>query len=416
MNKKVLILTHNHGRDVFFDKLLEQELSNRGHKTWLRGYLKGDKAAVCAIKPDIVVLPEIRCEYTRDFAYQLKQWGVQVVVRLCEVAITEDSIPKISDAYRRAIFGNWPANHCADLVLAWGAKTKKLLSQYGSFSSEKIHAIGGIAFDQYIGKPLPPIVERNDDKERIMFCTGFAYADRNQEYSMPEALPEDPLHSELVQTDRASRSKYIDMVKWFISKHSDKYHIEVKPHAGEKELVYKKMLGDSVVLNAMTGFQALYNAEYFVHAGSTMAFEAHLVNRPAFSFSNVCQDVVVSKISPSFDTKEKLFKAIEKTPSGKSNANPEIISRLAEYYGPVDGNAYIRAADLIDSMPRNTTSVPDVYPKASSPRYLTGDVIIDMMQWSCEGCHNAYFVKSRHREMVKCPYCGIANVRVQIGA
>lgn len=410
--KKVVILSHNMHRDRMFDIMLSQELNNRMQPTWVRRYLDNDRKAICTIKPHIVILPEIRCEYTRDLAMELKSWGVQVVVKMCEVGITEESLPHIKDDYRRAIFGNWPVNHCADMVLVWGPKTKKLICQYGSYDGSKVHAVGGMAFDQY-SHMKPDIPRPKTDKKIVLFATGFAYADRNPEYSVPEALTTDSLHGDIVQADRDGREKWFKMISAFCEKYSDEWHIQIKPHGGEYYTVYHSAFKDKAqVFGDMSGHESLIHPDVVVHAGSTLAYEAHLLNKPAFNYANVCQDVIVSKISPCFDDADEFFKAFDAAELGKSNANPEIIKNLeTNYYGPVDGKAYLRSADLVLSLPANRPMVPDMWKPMMETKYPSKEVVPRAMVWPCGGCGNVFYVTNEHREMAKCPFCGIACVK-----
>lgn len=396
-------------RDRHFDELLYHELLSRGQAVWLLQYLQKDFEYLTTIKPDVVIVPEIRIEYGRDMAWQLKQYGCQVICRCCEVGITEESIPSITDGYRRAIFGNWPMNECLDQMWAWGPKMAKAMAEHGSVDSVKIKAVGGVPFDQYF-LPPPPKLKRPSDKPIVLFATGFAYADRNRAYSMPEAFEGDDIHTQIIDTDRAGRGKWLDMMPKFVGRFKDRWHIQVKPHVGERGRAYGTILKNTVQhLNHISGFTALQNTDCVVHAGSTMGYEAHLLGRPAFNVHNVCMDVIVAKVSPNFSDDEKFFEAFEKVEIGKSNANMEIIKNLDGYYGPVDGKAYIRTADLVCALPERKSHIPDEWPPWRTPKYKTKDVLTGAYGWNCTGCGNKYLVL-RKRELVKCPYCGVGNV------
>jgi surface carbohydrate biosynthesis protein len=411
--KKVIIYTHNPIRDPITDDCLTVALRNMGHHVWRRNYLDCDKNMVVYIKPDIIIMPEIRCEYSRDFAKQCKDWGVQVVVRPCEVGISEESIPAISDDYRRAIFGeNWPVGDMVDLFLAWGPKMKDLFVKYGGIQEEKVAVVGGLAFDQFFLPEPPDKVERTE-KKRVMFATGFAYADRNPQYSVPEALHGDPIHREMVETDQRGRSKWFDLIKRFHAERGDTWEIWVKLHPGEKEEVYRAILKDAVeICPALPPVRALKYVDCIVHAGSTMAYEAHLKDMPAINLKNVCQDVVVSKISPNVDTFEELVDGIDTLDLTRSNADPNIIAQLErDYYGTTDGKASERAAQAIDLLPESETSVPDEWPASHEMKYMSPGVLKNVEQWTCRGCNHAYSVQGP-REMIKCPFCGIANVKM----
>jgi len=68
--KKVLILSHIPMRDEIVDNLIGNELS-KDHMVWVASILQNPRQVICTVKPDIVLLPEIRLEFTRDLARYL---------------------------------------------------------------------------------------------------------------------------------------------------------------------------------------------------------------------------------------------------------------------------------------------------------------------------------------------------------
>ena len=415
--KKIIVYTHNPVRDSITDDCLCVALRKEGHMVWKRTYLDMDRDAVVMIKPDLVVLPEIRCEYSVDFAKRCKEWGIQIVVRPCEVGISAESIADIKEDYRRAIFGeNWPVNNYIDLVLCWGPRMAELFVEHSKMDHEKMAVVGGIAFDQFFLPPPAQEVKRTE-KKRVMFATGFAYADRNPQYSVPEARPGDDVHRDMVETDSRVRSQWFKMIKRFWAEHSNEWEVYVKVHPGERPAVYAAVLKDTVVFCPPNSpsVAALQHFDIVVHAGSTMAYEAHLMKTPAINLLNVCQDVIVSKISPNVTTFEELTEAIKTTPLGQSNADGAIIEILErDYYGTVDGKASERAAEEISKLTDFSLSkatIPNTWPQSSELKYLTPCILKDVEVWFCKGCGTRYNVQGP-REMVKCPCCGIANVKM----
>lgn len=411
--KKILFFTHNPYRDSLSDNLVNNALREAGHEVWSRGYLQNDKQMITCIKPDVVVLPEIRCEYTLDLAKQLKAWGCKVVVKMCEVGITRESIPHISLEYQKAIFGNFPFTDHIDLMLGWGPEMCRLQIGYANVPEVKIAPVGGLQFDQYFLSPPPPQFTMPNYKPNVLFATGFAYAERNKEYAMPEAMPGDKIHAEMVNKDIKGRSLWFNSIKKFHERFGQFWNILVKPHAGERAYSYEKILdGIATVIPPMSGFQALQISTAVVHSGSTMAYEAHLMGRPAFNFGNVCEDVVVSQISPNSSTIDELISQFSTANFTRSNANPAVIKNLEdEYYGPVDGKAHIRAAEAISALPEPKTNIPDIYPVNTEVKYMTDGIILSVSQWTCASCGQSFF-SQMHREMIKCPYCGIACTRI----
>lgn len=415
--KKIIVFTHNIVRDPITDDCLSVELKKQGHSVFRRAFLADDKNMVLCTKPDIIVLPEIRCEYTRDYAKQCRDWGIKVVVRPCEVGISEESLETISEDYKRAIFGNWDINNCIDLMLCWGPKMADMFAKYGNIEASKITTVGGLAFDQFFLPEFPEEIQPSS-KRRVLFATGFAYADRNAEYAVPEALPNDPLHRNMVAIDAKGRSEWFKVIKRFWAEHGNDWDISVKLHPGEKEEVYRTVLKDTVsYCPNWPVVRALRHYDVVVHAGSTMAFEAHLLKKPAINLMNVCQDVIVSKISPNASSYEEMVDLLKKSvPSAgcelKSNADQSIVDILKrDYYGTCDGKASERAANAISSMPDAETKIPDDWPKSDDMKYITDCILTCVEQWQCRGCGHNYHVRGP-REMVKCPFCGIANAKI----
>jgi len=289
---------------------------------------------------------------------------------------------------------------------------RDLFAAHSDIQNEKLVSVGGIAFDQFFLPPPPEQIQRSS-KKRVLFATGFAYADRNPQYSMPEAMPGHKLHQEIVAVDLAARSKWFAIIKEFWAKRGDDWEIWIKPHPGERPEVYTTVLRDTFSMcPQIPPVRALHHVDAVIHAGSTMAYEAHLVHKPAFNLLNVCQDVIVSAISPPIQSAQELIDALDNADLTQSNAHAETIATLErDYYGPVDGNASERAADFIDAMPPNPTAIPDEWPPIKEAKYLTDCVLQNIESWHCSGCGNSYTVQGP-REMVKCPFCGIANVKM----
>jgi surface carbohydrate biosynthesis protein len=410
--KKILYFSHNPARDFTSDSILIAKLKERGYMTWLSTFLQGDGERITIIQPDIVILPEIRCEYSKYIADKCKEFGVQVVVKMCEFGISEESLPNISEHYKTAIFGRFPVNDCVDRFLAWGPRMKDMMVEHNRIDPAKIAVCGGFQFDQYF---LPEYPMEEKKKKIMLLVAGFAYADRNKDYSIPEADVGSPLHKYMVEKDQKGRGKWLEAIPKIVAKYGDEYRIRVKIHPGEKPEPYQVHLRgvEADLVMDMPGFVACQQADIVIHAGSTMGYEAHLRDIPHFNFCNNCEDVIVSKVSPNFDTFEGLVEAIDTCDLTKSNADPTIIEQLeTEYYGTVDGKGCDRMADAIDTLPANTPDIPKVWPYQKEWLYPEPGMMPKVEQWHCSGCKNCYYMEQSNREMVKCPFCGIANVKI----
>jgi surface carbohydrate biosynthesis protein len=397
-------------RDMMCDAMLEHELKKRGCMVWNRPFLKEDFASICIIKPDIVVLPEVRVEYSKLMAEQFKSWGGKVVIRMCEMGVTKKAIPLITDEYREAIYGHFDTNNIVDLVLAFGEPQKELYCKYSGVSENKVVAIGAMPFDPYSTK-LPPNPPRK--KPVIMFATGFSYADRNAQYALPEGKSGQMLHREKVNACRVNRAKWLHVIPALHSIYGCEYDFVIRPHAGERSPCYTELLGNYASLSKHTnGITALDYCDILVHAGSTMGIEAHITNKPGICMHPVSQDPVVTKLHPSGDTIDGFKKAMDSLTLGKSNANKRYANELLSYYAPVDGKSFVRAAEAISNIETSPTDIPHSWPEFKVPKFLDDpDIVTEAGTWFCAACKKSYYVTNMSREMVKCPYCGIANVR-----
>lgn len=409
---KVLILSHIPTRDRNFDMMLAQELEPEQH-VWLRELLKQDRQIILLLKPNVLVVPEIRNEYTLNLCKNVREWGGKVVVRMCEMGITEESLPYISDSYRKAIFGNHDINDAVDILLCWGEKQAELMQSQRGVRKEKIQIVGAPILDP-VFYPLPEI--KRDERPTVLFATGFPYADRNEQYSLPEANEGDPVHKELARIDKKSRAEWLKMIQAFYEKYRHRWKILVKCHTGETPAVYEAVLRDVPVdyVHNQSSVSILPIIDVVVHAGSTIALEADLLGKPCFNYQNKCQDVLLSKVSPQIDTMDELLVKFDKLELGKSNANMDVIKKLEAYVGFPDGQVHKRCASIISSIPYQDNSIPNSWPADGEFHTKDSDLIPFCENWKCDACGKIYFVTNRHREMVKCPYCGIANVKRQI--
>lgn len=389
--------------------MLAQELNKNQH-VWLRELLSGDRQTILLLKPNILIVPEIRNEYMLDLCTRARKWGCRVVVRMCEMGITEESLPHISESYQRAIFGNHELNDAIDILLCWGPKQAALYQEKKGVHKDKIQIVGAPILDP-VFYPLPEI--KRDERPTVLFATGFPYADRNEQYALPEANEGDPVHKELTKIDRQSRGEWLKMIQAFHQKYKHRWKIIVKCHTGENVAVYQAVLADVPVeyVHLQSSLTVLPTVDLVIHAGSTLALEADLLSKPCFNFRNKCQDVILSKVSPQIETIDELLVQVDKVQLGKSNSNMHAIQQLEPYIGTADGQVHKRCASVISEIPYQDNSIPNQWPKNPDYHSQDPDLVPFCERWKCDACQSFYFVTNRLREMVKCPYCGIANVK-----
>ena len=403
-SKKVMILSHIPVRDEMGDVMLANYLGQvGGANVWKYPILGKPKEAICLIKPDIIVLPEIRLEFTRDIAKLCKEWGIKVVQKRCEMGISAETV--MDDELERCLFGNLEYAKYIDLDLVWGKSFADQLVAHGQ-PEDKIKLVGGINFDPYFHNNIQVAP---GDKKRVLFAGGFGYADSSPLYCAPESKPGEKINATLVGDDRVRRANFIDMMGKVMERFPD-YEYGIRPHPGEHVSAYSTVFPNKLkeLLGCVTPV-AIAWADLIIHPGSTMAFEAHLMNKPTLNFKNTNLDVVVGSIAPYSDTAEELMDQFEVVELGKSNADASVIKDLDRYYGVVDGNAHQRAGDAILALKTGKTNIPNDWPKEEL-KYPTQGVYTDLLVWECTSC-NGKFHSQRMRNTVKCPWCGIACVQ-----
>ncbi len=412
--KKVHVFCHNQQRDGQFDSMLHHELE-KSNMVWTTRLLANDRYNICILKPDVVVLPEVRNEYTLELAKRVKEWGGQVVVRHGEMGITEESITDDFDAaYKKAIFGNIDFNDHVDLVLVFGKMQAMQMQKYRGVDEDKIRVIGNPNLDPYFTPDEPG--KREKEGKTVLFATGFPYADRNANYVMPEAPLGAEIHKYFKRLCNEKRSEWIKLIQWFLDTYKD-WTVKIRPHSGEKIEVYQTLFKDKVkYIAGPPSRMTLRDNDIIVHAGSTCAFELHQLGIPGIIYSPITRDVLLRRLHPACERIDKFEEIFNSAEPGKSNVNPEVYKKFEEdYIGPVDGKAHKRAAEYINSLPPvEKNDIPDGWPPIKEPaETIDPDIALYGEVWSCAACGNKYFVTNQ-REMVKCPYCGIACIRVNI--
>jgi len=402
--RKVLLLSHLPYRDEIVDNLIARELDAHGICVWKYPILSNPRKAICMIQPDMVILPEIRIEFSRDLAKQCQEWGIRVIQRRGEMGVSSET--PMTDELERCLFGNVDWEKYVDLDIVWGQGFADMLVKHG-VSKDKIFVAGGLGFDQYF---LPQLQQPRGKKPRILFAGGFGYAELNPLYAIPESKIGEKINIDVVKKDRENRIAFLQMIEQVIDYFGDKFEYGVRGHPGEKFNFYSKVLGNKIkcVEGTVTPL-ALGWCDILIHPGSTMAYEMHLLNKPSFNFRNTNLDVIVGNIAPLFKTAKALIKHLEKVELGKSNARKKVIKDLKRYYGDVDGLAYKRATEAMLKLEKRKTSIPQDWPK-DEIKYPNKLAYTNLTINNCGSCGNLVFIP-KHLRSSKCPWCGIAIVQ-----
>jgi len=413
---KIVILDMCPQRDWVLDTFIAEYLNEMGHDAVIRKYIPDGRDAVTIEKPDVVVLPPIRCNYTYDFAQRLKAWGVSIVVRRSEAGVSRKKFDSLEAMWQEDHLGRFKYGPLIDAECVWGPEFAQILIDHQRVSEDKVHIVGGVTLDPYFKYDIKEAVgkaktiECKNPGKVILFASGFLHADHREDFSLPEAPYNDPIHRVLVNRDKAVRDLWIAVMKETAKHHN----VIFRPHPDENLSQYSELMGiENLYIDREMGTAVVLKCcDFLVHAGSTMAVEAHLLDKPTAMLGDTSQDDLIGTISPKVNSVGDLLKVIEK--SNGSNARIKDLSELEEsFYGPIDGQATRRVANVVDMVARekkNKPEIPNSWPKEELRNYETPGVKkIDHDEvWRCICCKKL-FVNSTGSTYRPCPHCGIAS-------
>jgi len=399
---KIAMLTQLEWRDRLLDERIAYHLREMGHKVGVGNFVFYGRSFVLDAQPDVVVIPEARCEHTIDFIEAVENMGIQIVVRRTEPCFGKEDFEKADQSHRDIILGRWP--YYADMELCWSAESVDVINNWPNALGKNAHWCGAFTFDHYF--PLPKRVK--GEKKTVLFASCWDYATRDPEYSIPEAPTGDPIHIKAHKKCRDGKDRWLAEIERLIKDYPE-WHIIIKPHPAEDYLEYAKVFGDKVeILKETFAYKVLPRADVLIHAGSTMAMHAHTMGIPAYRFSNYIEGHLLLDVSPEVEKIE-----LDKFDIGKSNADVEVIKELENtYFGPIDGKACERASKWISRLSPTQKNIPKEWPE-SKRDYSTwgvckqmqvGMLHRDILQCCC--CKKVIYV-SPALKLAKCPHCGI---------
>lgn len=415
-------------RDWLIDKMIADAVKERGHEVFLRKYLSDDRTAIIVERPDVAVIPVIRCEYTRDLSIRLRQWGVKIVSRRSEAGVSRRQYEKLPRHWQLDHIGRYDYKDLIDMELIWSREFADILIEEKKIRPNQARVIGAITLDPYFKWNLKKNSKKvftqsraewlkekglDPDKKTLYFVTGFVHAER-KEYTLPEAPIGDPIHKELYERDNCIRDlwhKAIEKISTFGT-----LNIIVRPHHGENLAFWANLNHNVCVTTEGSAGESLYYSDLMVHSGSTMAIEAHLFNKPAIRFGNTAQDELIGRISPHIETVEELVTEISKTRYNSSNANISEIKDLEKsFFGPIDGKAHQRAADAICKIKPKETLIPLEWPIEELNDYSSEGVAKIDPRYRivyCKACKKASQNLTDSKSW-RCPHCGIMITKVR---
>lgn len=429
--RKILILTASPVRDKHIDNLIAAKLRALGHEVEVSPCQRGGRERVLDYQPDIVLVPPIRNPNSRDFANDLKRFGCAVVVRHTEPSCSWQDWKKMSDQQKTEILGAF--NYAADLELVWSADEADILNRRKcSHKSIGVGAIGlDIYFDEVLKKTFPTKGEFckkyhfDPEKPTLLITSPWGFADSAPDLNIDDLLA--------ANAEQDGFKTHVAMTKEVVAALKDKWNILLSIHHGVDPRPYMELAQELKVPldNTSPMLDMLPSCSAIIHAGSTAAISAHLLNVPAFQFGDVnakgvgnwwgVGESAISRVSPRFEKAADLIAALQ---PGGSNAKLETIKELEEgRYGTIDGKATDRAVKYIT---RLGGKFKYRWPKGSQDyRQLTvqRDLAEFLQRATCGVCHESFWTfkdeyvqsmaKALNVEMerlrpkfgVACPHC-----------
>lgn len=173
--------------------------------------------------------------------------------------------------------------------------------------------------------------------------------------------------AELVEKVRAVLGRMIDTVRTIACERPERNFV-VRPHPFESLVPYRDALGDFSnvrVERKGSAMEALAQAECVLHVNCTTAVDACLCAVPPISLDFI-NDPALAAMAPLPSQVSHRAANIEEALAlidGARDLSPDAASELVEpYFGPLDGEAAARVADLLASAPLPSSAAEDRQP------------------------------------------------------
>jgi hypothetical protein len=168
--------------------------------------------------------------------------------------------------------------------------------------------------------------------------------------------------------------------------------------------------------------QAIALSDCVIHAGSTMAIEAHLLGVPSLTFCNCNPDHRLASVVPMCCDFSQLSEVLGRMCWGHSNINESAYQWLVEHlYGQVDGKACERAAGAIEKAIRArgkkfTLETPNEWPHevlypADTVRFKPEPGYNRVL---CVACKGQFWLKDSET-WTFCPFCAMTLRKMIVG-
>jgi len=390
--KRILLFVVKKQRDLFIDLILRYWLEELEYEVIMRSLDDMPENSILELLPDAIIWGAKTTRYQMQLARFAADRNIFSIVRREETS-SYKNWNAMNPTRKSWLLGLWEYSHLVDLELFFSEEFAEMIAMYGHMPGEGCKAVGAMCMDPYFIPNINKIFPNRDDfckklditahKKIMLFASRFGYADRgNSEVAIPEAFGKLGLSADsvpevtrIIDLDTSGRKLWLDCIKQLYNNRKDEWQFILKVHPGEKKDEYVKYFRENnlhipVVLEGHM-VEMLNYIDLLIHATSTTALEAHLLNIPSIS---LCDDdlgesplVTLSPVAKTFDEFDHL---VSNTKLGCSNADIRNVTQLEnEFYGKMDGKACQRASQHIDQLLASVDTIPFRYP---NDRYKPG--------------------------------------------
>jgi len=399
---KILILSASPQRDKLIDTLLAEKLMALGHKVLIQQMPFGARDAVLKMQPDIAIIPPIRSVFSYDFCAALCALGIGAVIRHIEPSCDQSDLKTMGESWRKVLVIKRPEN--VQLELMWGNVEANYVKKH--YPKMNIAAVGAFVCHVYKDSRLgervatcDEFIEKhkfNANRKTLLISSPWGLLDIESDYPGQSFLS--------CMSDKQGRDIWINMVKQVSAALGKDWNILLTLHPNLDIDLYNKALENIEIDTDSTATELLFHSDALIHAGSTMALEMHILDKPALQFGDVNsldlpdgnwwqrRGVSISQISPFYTAAERLIDAIKQLPAG-SNANQEAVKDLEKgRYGLMDGNATNRAVELIGRTKGKFKICWPMLPRKYNHALAFGDLEFALNQRICPICEQHFYV------------------------
>ena len=357
---KVALIVDNPFRDLAGQVLLAVELVQRGVTCYL--VPMNLQREIFFLAPDFVLLPHLRKD-NQDFVKQLIEAGVRVGLLDTEGGVLADW-----DSYDLALPPDGIRKHVQPCCV-WGPRFFQEAVRRGWYSPQQMIVTGNPRFDFYsiewrsvVVNRLRRVVDINAD-HIILINSNFTLANPvmktpEKEIEVHTRLGYDP--SNLRARQQLEKNAMIMLVE-LAQRIAEKFPnalVVYRPHPFERLQTYFEMFPKLPMnlrfVKSGTVDQWILAASVLIHKNCSTALEAAIAGIPAITpgWIDVGYDIPdLRSISIECDTTSEVIDAVRAILDNEykiPRSTRERIEILAkQYFGAVDGRAYLRVADAI---------------------------------------------------------------------